>query len=124
MALGVVRKTCSVSAYSFQHEFGHILGANHNTESNGNVTPIEPYAFGHWHADVEAGYRTIMSMISSGCKPSCFQVQNYSNPLVTTDDGFVTGSASHNNALVIAELAPITAQYRPSLGRIFADGFN
>jgi hypothetical protein len=123
IAFGVVRKQCGISAYTFQHEFGHVLGANHNVESSGNSTPLRPYAYGHWYADLEAGYRTLMSMVSSGCKPSCFQVLNYSNAAVVTDDGFVTGAATRNNAEVLEEFAPVTAQYRSSLGRIFADRF-
>jgi len=124
LAASVVRKGCAISAYAFQHELGHVLGANHNSDISGNSTPLEPYAFGHWLADMEAGYRTIMSLATANCKPSCFQVLNYSNPLVTSDDGFTTGTPTRNNAMMIAELAPITAQYRASLGRIYADGFD
>jgi hypothetical protein len=39
-------------------------------------------------------------------------------------DWFQTGTGNRNNAAVIQEFAPVTAQYRASLGRIFADGFD
>ncbi len=60
------------------------------------------------------------------CNLPCNQVLNYSNAAVTLTKPwtFRTGIANQReNARVIAEFAPATAQYRPSIGRIFADGF-
>jgi len=52
------------------------------------------------------------------------RVLYYSNSLVTTPDGFKTGVLnSQENAQVIAEFAPATAQYRRSVTRIFYNGF-
>lgn len=54
----------------------------------------------------------------------CTRILNFSNPDVTYDVWFVTGIAgARDNAEVIAEFAPDYAQYRASLGRIFANGF-
>lgn len=51
-------------------------------------------------------------------------VLNYSNPGIY-NAWFRTGTvADANNALVISGYSSYTAQYRPSLGRIFYDGFN
>lgn len=57
------------------------------------------------------------------CILPCIRILNYSNPHVTVDD-FKTGVANmEENARTINQYAPITAQYRASLGRIFYDGF-
>lgn len=46
-AVAVTKRICSFSGYPFQHEFGHLFGANHNPEVNGNTTPLEPWVFAH-----------------------------------------------------------------------------
>lgn len=113
--------------YVFAHEFAHTLGANHNPDQQpSNPTPVEPWAFGNWALDPEPphhGNRTIMSyQVSPSCVTYCTRILNYSNPQVSVD-WFQTGTGNRNNAAVIQEVAPVTAQYRATLGRIFADGF-
>lgn len=123
----------------FPHEFGHNLGADHDTQNSpwpmptyppyptSPPMPVEPYAFGHYGNTLSThdGYHTVMSyLVSSGCNAPCPRVPYYSNPAVTTPDGFKTGVAgTQNNAAVIQMFAPATAQYRLSLGRIFYNGF-
>lgn len=109
--------------YGFMHEFAHVLGANHNPENTTNPAPLEPWAYGHWHNTVNGGNRTIMSYYTAQCGTLCKRVLNYSNAQVYVDI-FHTGIQDmQENARVIQEFAPATAQYRASLGRIFADGF-
>ena len=121
LAVAVLLKSCSVSVYPFTHEFGHIFGANHNPENNGNTTPLEPWAFGHWNT-ADGGNRTVMTYAISAC-PSCTLLLNYSNAQVYVDTIRTGLPNTRENARVIAETAPATAQYRASLGRIFADNF-
>ncbi|MGA9421141.1 MAG: M12 family metallo-peptidase [Rhodanobacteraceae bacterium] len=130
-AVGVTKRVCSFSPYGFEHEFAHIFGANHNPESEGNPTPLEPWAYAHWANPLnpDDGHRTIVAYIISACHGQCTQVLNYSNADIYVGapgdpDRFHTGIADHReNARVIAEFAHTTAQYRASIGRIFADGF-
>ncbi len=124
-AVGVTKRTCSFSSYGFEHEFGHLFGANHNPENNTNTTPLEPWAFAHWAnpPGKDEGHRTIVAYYIGACNGQCPQILNYSNAAVTVD-WFHTGIANQReNARVIAEFDHTTAQYRASLGRIFADGF-
>lgn len=110
--------------YVFAHEFAHNLGANHNLEEPHNSTPVEPWAYGHWGTNADQGdNRTIMSYQESTCTSPCTRILNYSNGHVVVDS-FHTGIVNQQeNARVINDVAPITAQYCGSLGRIFADGF-
>jgi hypothetical protein len=129
LALGVTVRNCSFAPYGFEHELGHIFGANHNPENTPSPTPIEPWAYAHWknHGPDDSA-RTIVSDIvhdppGPDCHGSCPQVLNYSNADVIVS-WFRTGvTDQQENARVIAEFAHVTAQYRAGIDRIFADGF-
>ena len=94
---------------------------------------MKPWAFGHWGVEFDdknhPGYYTMMSYHGE-CDADpltdspCTRILYFSNPGITYDGWFVTGIAgARDNASVIAEFAPTCAQYRASLGRIFANGF-
>jgi hypothetical protein len=142
-AIAIVQRNTAISddtgaspkePFVFPHEFAHLIGANHDiADATNNTTPLTPYAYGYYatHAGEDGGGgRTIMSYYpSSGCASPCTRIQHYSNPNIldpvnSSDDWFHTGSSTANNALLIANYASYTAQYRPSLGRIFYDGFD
>jgi hypothetical protein len=134
-AVGVAVRQCSYAPFNFQHELGHILGANHNPENNLNPieTRLEPWALAHWAnpANIKKdGHRTIVSYAVNAppvvCRGACIQVLNYSNAEVDYVDDvvFQTGIANQReNARVIAEVAPIAGQWRSNVDRIFANGF-
>lgn len=136
-ALAVVVHNFAVNDgdFVFAHEFAHTLGANHNPEQGaGNPTPVRPWAFGHWELDKDRpnyGNRTIMSYEYDPppagppgglCTLLCPRILHYSNPGVYAG-WFQTGTPWRDNARLIDEIAPTTALYRTSLGRIYADGF-
>ena len=117
-----------------------------------NPTPVEPWAFGKWAAmthqqaqknrygahDVMSYINQCLAVVLDNNPDNCQMVPFYSNPAVTvtteylTDAGdlwtFTTG-APHNgaapadNAAVISEFAPCSAQYRARTDRIFAHPF-
>ncbi|MCQ4167714.1 M12 family metallo-peptidase [Tahibacter harae] len=125
-ALGVVARSCAIADFSFSHELAHLIGANHNPESNSNATPLRAWALGHWQTNIEGGARTIMSypLSPSLCTSPCSRILNFSNADIWVD-WFRTGRPDQReNARVLNEFAPVTAQYRLSLGRIFADDFS
>jgi hypothetical protein len=139
LAVGVAVRNCTFAKYNFQHEFAHILGANHNSENNPNPieTRLEPWALAHWDNPPNAkkdGHRTIVSYKVNipppnpiVCRGECIQVLNYANAEVdyVDDVTFHTGVAGEReNARVIAEVAPFAWQWRSSLDRIFANGFD
>ncbi len=53
----------------------------------------------------------------------CPRIQHYSNPNIVVD-WFRTGSATHDNARLIKDEAPILARYVDSQGLIFKNGFD
>ena len=127
-AVGVTKRECSFAAYPFQHEFGHLFGGNHNPEDNPNTLMLHPWAQAHWKnaPNPEDSARTLLSYQIETCHGSCPQVLNYSNAAITLTKpwSFRTGIAGEReNALIVEEFAPATAQYRSSLDRIFANGF-
>lgn len=112
--------------YVFAHELAHTFGANHNQDhAPANPTPVEPWAFGRWAKEPESGIgsRSIMAYVQECTGSPCDRILHYSNPDVYVDGWFRTGLNNANNARLINEIAPIEAQYRASVGRIFADGF-
>lgn len=128
-AVGVTKRACSFAAYPFQHEFGHLFGANHNPENNSNPSMLHPWAQAHWAnaPNPEDSARTLLSYQIGTCHGTCPQVLNYSNAAITVVKSwnFRTGIAGQReNALIIEEFASVTAQYRSSLDRIFANGFD
>ncbi len=127
-AMGVTKRECSFSGYPFQHEFGHIFGANHEPQVNTNTTPLQPWAFAHWANanNPEDSARTLVSTKHQDCHFECPQVLNYSNAAITLTKPwtFHTGLANQReNARIIGQYAPATAQYRVGLDIIFANGF-
>ncbi|HET9031666.1 MAG TPA: M12 family metallo-peptidase [Dokdonella sp.] len=133
LAVGVAVHDCTFSPANFQHEFAHLLGANHNPANTLNTTELICSAFGHWANPQNAkksGKRTIMSYKVNNppllCRGDCTQVFNYSNSEVDYmgDWTFQTGVVdTRENARVIAEVAPFARDWKLSAGRIFADGF-
>jgi hypothetical protein len=134
-ALGVSVRDCDLGDYSFQHEFGHILGGNHNPESNSNTTPLVPWAQAHWEnpmASKKGGHRSLLSYKFDArppdpeCEGECPTVLHYANDQVDIFvDGvlFHTGGVNEENARVIALVSPYAWHWRSSVDRIFADGF-
>ncbi|UXI70317.1 zinc-dependent metalloprotease [Tahibacter amnicola] len=122
-AVAVAKRACSFANFSFQHEFAHVIGANHNPESETNPTPLRPWAYDHWISTPKGvKNRTIMTY-PSVCPYGCPEVLHYANAQVYAGD-FRTGTPNlRENARAIAEFSSAAAQYRPHLGRIFADRF-
>ena len=61
--VGIVKKSCAQSSYSFGHELGHIFGCQHNRETE--QSGWHDYGYGHLMLprgrSHNWGYRTMMS---------------------------------------------------------------
>lgn len=102
----VVSATCAVDNLSFPHEFGHLMGARHDPDTDNEITP-----FRHGHG-YRAGsqFRTIMAYAGGSCV-TCPRVQAWSSPSVMWNGvPMGTDDLSHD-ARVLSEVAPIFAGY-------------
>jgi len=96
---GTVAKGCATGYYSFGHEIGHIVGAQHNKETGAN-NPAYPNGYGFlMKPPVKSGYRTILSYLFIGYNT---RINYYSNPAVSYKN-IPTGETGANNAGVLTE---------------------
>ena len=112
----IVHDAGMTGAYTFAHEIGHILGANHNFTNqieSGNAISSPIDNLGHIERTPGEGcngpWATIMSD-SNSCR-ECIRVRRWSNP----DQEFCgtkTGSKDANNKKGLADNARIVARYR------------
>lgn len=98
----------SACIYTFTHETGHNLGAQHASEDGTiNASGYPTYARAH---KVPGVFRTVMAYACNGS--SCPRVLNFSNPAVF-ESGQPTGIANQReNARRLNELFPQVAAYR------------
>jgi Metallo-peptidase family M12 len=119
-AFAVVHHECAANMYSLGHEIGHLIGARHDEALDSSVMP---FAFGHGFVSGN-DWRTMMSYKES-CG-GCMRLPVWSNPEVLVH-GKPAGSASSNNARVIADNAWRVASFHLGLGRAgmgFSSGDN
>ena len=112
-ALSVNQKNCALGGYTFGHELGHNLGADHDPR----VVQRPLYADGQGHLILPSGsgYRTIMAYSFTG---HTRRVNYYSNPSVTFPaTGTPTGiTGVSNNARVITLNRNVVAAYGDESG--------
>jgi len=94
-AFFVVQWKWATGYYSFGHELGHILGADHDhADADNSTPPARPFAYGY--QDPSSGFRDIMSY---DCTPSCPRVQYFSTPNVLLSGRPVGTSYTANPSL-------------------------
>jgi hypothetical protein len=101
----VVHHSCAAIMMSIAHEVGHILGARHDTQTDGINSP---FAYGHGYVN-GSKWRDIMSYQES-CS-GCRRIPYWSNPRVLYD-GEPTGTDANDNARVILEQAERVSKFR------------
>ncbi|MEM9598221.1 MAG: reprolysin-like metallopeptidase, partial [Acidobacteriota bacterium] len=109
----VTARSCAVGNLSYPHEHGHNMGLQHNPQNGAPQSQAyRNYAYGHYN---NGNYRTVMSY-SNPCSSGCTRRPYFSNPNVVFQ-GAATGIANQReNARVIDEVAPFTANYRSGGG--------
>jgi peptidyl-Asp metalloendopeptidase len=91
-AFAEVKRSCATGYYSFGHEIGHLLSADHDPANAG----VSPYSYGHGYQDPGRAFRTIMAYDCTG--GSCNRINYWSNPYLTLN-GKVLGTVNtHWNA--------------------------
>ena len=98
---------------TFVHELGHNMGSNHDAETSAGDDGVVdeedegafPYSFGYKTA--VGNFYTIMAYRDDGQTP--FRV--FSNPRITSCDGYPCGTASADNARSLGQTMPIVATF-------------
>jgi len=110
-AFSLVNYNYAVTEYTFLHEIGHLMGAEHNPED----TPDKPdpsHPWSHGYRSQTSWWRTIMSY---GNPKDSGRIPYWSNPDISYpspgDEKLGTPQA-HNNARMLNATARIIASYR------------
>ncbi len=120
-AYAVIPSNCAATQYSFIHELGHVMGADHN-ENNDDPTNSPPYDYSRGFIAPSNSWLTVMSLPKDGCMlPECQRIRRWSNPAFTfaeTPNGAqvpqlveYTGSASANNAQTLMDTRGTVAAF-------------
>jgi hypothetical protein len=116
-AFAVVPANCATGIYSFAHELGHVMGADHN-DATGTDNPPYPYSRGY--ESPNKTWYTIMANRTTTCtKNSCSpRILHWSNPLISylsVPTGVSEAAANPaNNALALNNTASTVASFYPS----------
>lgn len=112
-AFAIVPVNCATGVYSFAHEVGHIMGADH--EVGGDDSP--PFEFSHGHVQPSPSkqgvdpWRTIMAQDDGSCgQNGCERILYWSNPEVLYH-GDPTGGPKANNARALNATAETVARF-------------
>jgi len=114
-AYSVVQRSCATGYYSFGHEMGHNMGADHDWYVNSKTTP---YTYAHGYVNTSKRWRTIMAY-DDECSEAgfnCTRIQYFSNPDVSYDGdpSGITEADPHpaNNAKVLNQTRTTVAEFR------------
>lgn len=107
-AFAVVGWRCATGNYSFAHEVGHVLGANHDRANASG----SPYPYGHgYQFSLGSGerFRTIMSY---DCPGGCTRINSWSNPDITYGGARTGDAATADNQRVLVQRKHVVAGFR------------
>jgi peptidyl-Asp metalloendopeptidase len=117
-AFSVVARDCATGYYSFAHEMGHNMGANHDRY----ISPGKgAYSYSHGYVFIPRQWRTIMAYNNecSNQKVSCTRIPYWSNPSVNYEGNptgiFQRARDSANNVLTLNNTAHTVANFRASV---------
>lgn len=120
-AYAVVPLDCMTGHFSFTHELGHLMGADHEAEAptGYNHALIVQHPSGHptpWRTVMGQGTDICPTVLEVGAE-RCGRILNWSNPSVLYD-GDATGIAEKaDNHRALADSADAVANYRASCTR-------
>jgi hypothetical protein len=109
-AFAVASQSCATGYYTFGHELGHLQGARHNPEVDGNTSP---FPYGHGKYSIGGGWRTVMSY---ACPGNCTRVLYWSNPNVLYNGEPMGDVTLRHNQRVLNETAATVAAFLPDPG--------
>lgn len=114
-AFNVVMRSCATGYYSFGHEMGHNMGAQHD-RANAGGQGLFPYSYGYQQVQQAPYFRTVMAY---ACSVNCARINYWSNPDVSYS-GLPTGipsslaNAADNRTTLNSSRANVVA-FRPTV---------
>jgi peptidyl-Asp metalloendopeptidase len=117
-AFQATARSCAIGNLSYTHEHGHNMGLTHDP-GNGNNNLFPSFGFGHF---VSGSFRTVMSY-ANNCAGGCTRAPYFSNPNVSYRSAPTGIADQRDNARAGNITAPDVANFRASLGIVFASGF-
>jgi metallopeptidase family M12-like protein len=120
-AYAVIPSNCAATQYSFIHELGHVMGADHN-ENEDQPTNSPPFDHSRGYIAQSNSWRTIMALPKDACSlPECQRIRRWSNPALTFGETPIaaespplieaTGIPSTNNALALNDTRSAVAAF-------------
>jgi hypothetical protein len=104
--------------FTFAHELGHLMGAEHNATAASTMGVIPGSSFGFYDntSDPNCHFMTIMTARESGKCPDCDRLPMWSNTgLGIKNCGLDVGGAQANNRAALEKTAPIISAFRCGL---------
>jgi peptidyl-Asp metalloendopeptidase len=116
-AFSVSNYKCATGYYSFGHEIGHNLNANHD---RGTLNACGSPGYNYGYNNPKAAFRSIMAydckigQCDNMPKNGCPRVQRFSSPNILYN-GSAIGSATEDNARMINERLATVAAFYPAM---------
>lgn len=107
-AFAVVGWRCATGNYSFAHEVGHVLGANHDRDNASG----SPYPYGHGYQFSLSSGQRLRTIMSYDCPGGCTRINTWSNPTITYGGARTGDAATADNQRVLSQRKHVVAGFR------------
>lgn len=111
LGFSVVRRDCATGIYTFGHELGHNLGADH---APGDTTSQGAYPYSHGFKQMaKAPY--FRSVMAYDCPGGCPRINYWSSPDLSYQGSVIGTRTQNDNRTTLNSTAAIVASYRRSV---------
>jgi len=103
-----VHWNCATGNYTFAHEIGHVLGADHDRATASNAS----YPYGHGYQFTLADGQRFRTIMSYDCPGGCTRINTWSNPDITYGGVRTGDAATADNQRVLVQRKHVVAGFR------------
>jgi len=107
-AFCVLERSAAITNFSFTHELGHIMGAEHDCEFDDGSAISYPYSHGHRSGD----FKTIMSKNAAGTRVEYWANTTVPFPATTIPSGGLWNNCLENDSQTLINTFDIVSQFR------------